>query len=247
LGLESSTHACTYAVDFSADKSTFMLNGDTSRSSLAKISKFPHRRVTEIQEADVWVYGDQWRLWLCVSVCPCSKENTNWAINIKLDTHITLRQNPEFHTWNLRSRGQRSRSRGYQMLCMSIWLLKFHWESRVFSRSQWDGVMLWDVASCMFSDAALSASAAAAAVSLSVCLCVVTTLMRWCRCDYTAHTHTHTEREREREQADTATAAMTTDRERFIGQRSVSPVSPHCEKYPYIHNTYILRGEFSIF
>ena len=53
-------------------------------------------------------YGNQWRRQRCVSVCTRSKRKTTWATNTNLGSHIPS-------AWQSGSKGQRSRSRGYQM------------------------------------------------------------------------------------------------------------------------------------
>jgi len=59
-------------------------------------------------------YGDQWRSWLWICACPRSKRKTAWASNAKLGT---MHDSRSAYALTLRSKGQRSRSRGVILVC----------------------------------------------------------------------------------------------------------------------------------
>jgi len=78
--------------------------------------------------------GDQWHLWLCVSVCPCecprSKRKTTTASNTKLDTHTRVLHGRNWASVDLEVKRLKVKVTGLRSLtpawvCMSIWLVKF--------------------------------------------------------------------------------------------------------------------------
>jgi len=57
---------------------------------------------------------------VCPFVCPCSKSKMVWAINIKVDRDIVHRLEGSRHELTQSSKGQKTRSQGYQVQTVCV-------------------------------------------------------------------------------------------------------------------------------